>query len=79
MSNKDEAAFPVLTGIYDNREGSCYLTESSGGLTKREYAAIQIMAGCSSNPDYICSGKELAKVAVETADALLAELEKEPT
>lgn len=42
-----------------------------GGLTKRELFAAMIAAGSSGNP------KEIAEHAVWTADALIAEIDKE--
>ena len=38
-------------------------------LTKREYAAIQILAGIAA-PDYGCKSETLAEYAVHAADAL---------
>lgn len=48
------------------------------GLTKREYAAIQIMAGFAANPspDTCISLERHAEWAVKGADALFAELAK---
>lgn len=49
-----------------------------GGLTKREYFAGEAMQGLISSDDYleIGSAKELAKIAVSHADALIEELAK---
>lgn len=65
MSNKEKPAHPIITtnisGQYANY-----------GLTKREYAAIQILAGTKIiNP---C--EERIKLAVKCADKLFEELEK---
>jgi hypothetical protein len=55
------------------------------GLTKREYFAIHILSGMNANgmttqegvqPPYCMLIEERVKYAVEQADALLAELEK---
>jgi hypothetical protein len=48
-----------------------------GGLTKREYAAIEILAGIWSDSQSAGSDEQLAAQAVKSADALLAELEKD--
>lgn len=67
MSRGNEFVFPILYGQTNGQEG----------MTIREYAAIEIAAGLSAVPE---NGREwagtLAQRAVETADALLAELEK---
>lgn len=46
-----------------------------GGLTKREHIATEIMAGFASDPT-MDGPKTCAEIAVEWAEALLAELEK---
>jgi hypothetical protein len=66
-------------------------TYSSGGLTKREAFAMAAMQGLAANPGgpwqanasngwalTNCSLADVAEVAVQAADALLAELAKEP-
>lgn len=67
MSDKDEPAFPTLNSTGESWE--------TGGLTKREYAAIQIMAGFAANVGNPTL-ERAAQEAVRAADALLAELEK---
>lgn len=62
MSSADDPAFPVR--------------EACVGLTKREYAAIQIMAGFAASPDMISNAALLATDAVHMADALFDELDK---
>jgi hypothetical protein len=67
--NANESAFVAINmdGRYD-------------GLTKREYMATQLMAGLlanSSNIDNLMTDD--ATLAVEAADALLAELAKSTT
>jgi hypothetical protein len=56
------------------------------GLTKREYFAIHILSGMNANgmttqegvqPPYCMLIEDRVKYAVEQADALLAELDKE--
>lgn len=47
------------------------------GFTKREAAALKAMQGILSNPNYSYDGfGSMSKIAVEAADALLAELDK---
>ncbi len=69
--------------------GHVAMTDSNGfqepGLTKREYFAAMAMQGLLGNPEWmeLYEGKKyllpdyiMTKIAVERADALLAELEK---
>lgn len=46
------------------------------GLTKLEYAAIQIMAGLCADPNVTADRKFVAEAAVCAARTLFAELEK---
>lgn len=64
-------AFPIVNHGESVRAGC-------EGLTKREYAAIQIAAGiyASMAEGYSCSDQVAAASAVRCADALLAELDK---
>lgn len=80
MSKADEPAFPVPeTAVGGQR--------MRGGLSKREYFAAMAMQGMLANPEInkrarkngVYSPREYARWAVDSADALLAELEKEPT
>lgn len=72
MSNRDKPAFPYeshITGV-DPR-----------GLTKREYAAIHILAGMMANEarsHKTLTREELAVNAVKNADALFAMLGAKP-
>lgn len=50
--------------------------DPEAGLTKREYAAIQIMAGLAASPNIISRREIVAEEAVRWADALFAELDK---
>lgn len=77
MSKGSESAFPRLTAIkYGMIEHPII---SDGGLTKREYFAAMVMQGmCSihpidTNPSHMAI---TASLAIQHADALLAELEK---
>jgi len=65
----EELAFPIELS---DREFRTY----NPGLTKREYAAIQIMAGFAASPDMISNAALLATDAVHMADALFDELDK---
>ncbi len=67
MSKGNEPAFPI------NTEGGIFR-----GLTKREHVATQILAGSLGGLFISKDTKELSvRLAVEYADALLAELEKQ--
>lgn len=46
------------------------------GLTKREYAAIKIMAGLAADFQLESSISETADIAINWADALLSKLEE---
>lgn len=47
------------------------------GLTKREYAAIKIMAGFAANPTTLGGIETNAEAAIQAADALFNSLEIE--
>lgn len=56
-------------------------TQGGNGLSKREYFAALAMQGISSKVadyEYGWDAKQVAKDAVNQADALIAELNKEP-
>lgn len=61
-----------------NPNAQAFPDEDSSGLTKREYFAAMAMHDCivKEGPGYPFSEKELARRAVEYADALIAELNK---
>lgn len=64
-NNRYEPAQPAIPG------------SSRTGLTKREYAAIQIMAGfAASSEDGPATIGDIAEYAVNWADALFDELDK---
>ena len=67
-----EAAFPRPTQ-YKEKDIESVLLAAQWGLSKREYAAIQIMAGMGDVEGHIGAAAERA---VRRADALLAELAK---
>lgn len=70
----------------DKTGGPAFPTESEAqtgrstwrheGMTLRDYFAAKAMQGILSNPDVAYDPKDLAKVAVEYAEAMLAEREK---
>lgn len=66
IENKNKPAFPPNAG-WEHSEAK--------GLTKREYAAIKIMAGLAADPN-MTNAESSARVAVEFANALFTELEK---
>ena len=66
----EELAFPIELS---DREFRTY----NPGLTKREYAAIKIMAGfAASSEDGPATIGDIAEYAVKWADALFDELDK---
>jgi len=71
MNNSDLPAMPLSAGAMEAMEEGWGDTYS--GLTKREYFAAKAMQAFVQHTK---NGKDAAKVAVEYADALLAELEK---
>lgn len=75
MKNADMPAMPVTDecGMPFNSipEGLC-----TTGLTKREMMAMHILSGLLSDYEFDVTRQMAAEVAVEQADALLAELER---
>lgn len=67
MGNRNNMAFPLNFGQDDQGLPNC-----GEGLSKREYAAIQIMAGLAAFPHSIDHPEE---IAVKRADELFNELE----
>jgi hypothetical protein len=84
MNNADMPAMPALLKCGD-------AAKSEGGLTKREYFAGLAMQAMLSNEaalirfnkwgdeNLVDPGVLIADAAIQTSDALLAELEKEPS
>jgi hypothetical protein len=72
MKNADRPINPIANGM----TGLGGLNHAATGLTKREYAAINIMAGLAACDDIGGKVEMVASCAVTWADALLAELEK---
>lgn len=74
----DEPVFPMkkIVQVEEPRVAGISTAEMEFyGLTKREYAAIMAMQGLLADPEGRVYDK-VPKIAVELADALLAELEK---
>lgn len=77
IKNGDLPAMPFIEESKTEKYNGCsYTTPTalSTGLTKREMFAMAAMQGFCCNP--MVSYKSIAECAVETADALLAELER---
>ena len=78
MRNADMPAMPQSA----TSEGySCYYYDYDGpgvptGLTKREMMAMHILSGLLSDYEFDVTRQMAAEIAVQQADALLAELEK---
>lgn len=78
MDNKNSPAFPTEVSITEHGIAGPQIGSNTWmdlGLSKREYIAANVLPECiglfsPENPN------EAAKLAVEYADALLAELEK---
>lgn len=92
VSNANASAMPVISISFDHREQQYTSDVQDYGLTKREYAAIQIMASmyascypASSEQDGVTfmdrfkTGRDRrADEAIKAADTLLSALEKQP-
>lgn len=79
MSNANTPAFPVSARDRENYEAGQYVPRGIFGLTKREYFAALAMQGLCADPtSEAIPQKFIARSAVELADALIAELEKQP-
>lgn len=69
MREQDESLYCALAIITDRIALAC--------LTKRELFAAFAMAGTMANPEMVSSKPvSIAQVAIDQADALIAELEK---
>lgn len=74
MNNKDMPAFPF--GQISEATGQPVNGFYDPGMTLRDYFAAKAMQGILSNPDVAYDPSDLAKVAVDFAEAALAELER---
>jgi len=71
--------FPIaITPAFPLSENYPRDQDWQSGLTKREYAAIAIMAAMCSTPGWASHGKDAAQLAVTRADSLMAALERAP-
>jgi hypothetical protein len=76
MTNKDEAAFPrEWSKIKQNKDAPEQFSVAQKGLTKREYFAALAMQGLMT--DASLTSQTIAKFAVQQADDLLNELNKQ--
>lgn len=74
MTATDNAKLEAFPVVIDAERG-----DYSPGLTKREMLAAMAMQGVMFHADFAnCGPEPVAAAAVELADALLAELAKEP-
>jgi hypothetical protein len=82
MSKGEESAFPIEELHQSPAAGVPSKVMLGGGLTKREYFAAAAMQGILANPAWDPNvhrdEKRVAFTARINADALLAELAKEP-
>lgn len=80
MKNGDMPIIP-MGGIVESTESGMPQVIETHGLTKREYAAIEIAKGLSSatNQDgtWATDADSVSTMAIEYADKLLEEMEKE--
>lgn len=68
MRNADLPAMPLPLGTET--------TKGCQGLTKREMMSMHILSGLLSDYEFDVTRQMAAEIAVQQADALLAELEK---
>ena len=77
MKNADSPAIPTIT--YDHgaaMQGLAVSVTDAPGLTKREMMAMHILSGLLSDYEFDVTRQMAAEIAVEQADALLAELDR---
>lgn len=71
MKNADLPAMPVELSGFGQYAPIAYM-----GMTKREMMAMHILSGLLSDYEFDVTRQMAAEIAVQQADALLAELEK---
>ena len=69
----EEQSFPVDMERYGSKEATLRF---AFGMTKREMMAMHILSGLLSDYEFDVTRQMAAEIAVQQADALLAELEK---
>jgi hypothetical protein len=74
--NDGGPAFPAVDYTFSVTE-SKWKCRGPAGMTFRQYAAVAAMRGMCANPESPLGTANVARYAVECADALIAELEKE--
>lgn len=78
VSNASDPAFPETDYVNLIKEHGGYVTMThTGGLTKREWLAGEIMGGFAAAGKSLLNARDFAARSVEWADALLAELAKD--
>ena len=80
MKNADMPAMPTHDVFehcgFDGNSGPHMTQTTNYGLTKREMMAMHILSGLLSDYEFDVTRQMAAEIAVQQADALLAELEK---
>lgn len=81
MSDLKDQFFPVSTSMVD-REGQVFENKIVGGISKRDFVAIELLKGIYSNPAFVSTGANAAtlrRTAIREANLFLKELEEAPT
>ena len=79
MKNADMPAMPMFSDNAEPcivRDKDTHQTKPATGLTKREMMAMHILSGLLSDYEFDVTRQMAAEIAVEQADALLAELDR---
>ena len=80
MKNADMPAMPTHDVFehcgFDGNSGPHMTQTTNYGLTKREMMAMHILSGLLSDYEFDVTRQMAAEVAVQQADALLAELDR---
>ena len=80
MKNADMPAMPTHDVFehcgFDGNSGSHMTQTTNYGLTQREMMAMHILSGLLSDYEFDVTRQVAAEVAVQQADALLAELDR---
>ena len=80
MKNADMPAMPTHDVFehcgFDGNSGPHMTQTTNYGLTKREMMAMHILSGLLSDYEFDVTRQVAAEVAVQQADALLAELDR---
>ena len=80
MKNADMPAMPTHDVFehcgFDGNSGPHMTQTTNYGLTKREMMAMHILSGLLSDYEFDVTRQMAAEIAVQQADALLAELDR---